>query len=554
MEPDNQNNNMNPVNNPTNAGGVPNEMPASEPSVTPTPSPAQVPVPEPVQPVPPVAPEPTAVPTPPTPEPVPVPLSTSVPTSTPPQQQTSVPVPPAPAPTPAKPFVPNYGAQSSENKSGGKGFLLLIGILIAVLVLGAGAYLFFNMNKTETQLAPENAVTYTLDEMEKPLSVAKEQYNSIKPLSLSADQIPEGAVVVGPAYVSLKNNKISLISSAVPNVNNPGSLTLLMIDNVTDRNGNVYAGDEPDEDFFTDINWSFVDTESFGLRMSSDRHWYHSDNKDLKDQDIANITGRLVFNLPTDISEMTFDASEIGVTKTVNGVSITLDEIGERDAVAYTYDEESQLVQNDVKETFVKYTYSGMENLYSDLVAYSDVDNTKALKSESTSSNTSSEDALGVVKTVSSTFSEPIEKIVLYIAKDIYHVEYPFSIDNSASKPVSATDIDSTGQGAVSEKEAVITGMMNTRAVFESGDISTIRDYLQKISVTSEQLDQLNEMTDEDILDLSDLMSAFAISESDLRSPDAIWQIGETEATVEISDGEGGTSSQTARKIDGVWY
>jgi len=460
---------------------------------------------------------------------------------------------PAPPQTSSSSSVHDNIYRGTNGGNGNKKVTIGIIVLVIIIALGVAVFLL-NQNHSSSATNDEQVTAYTLDEIQKPLSVTAEEYNSIKPLSLSVDQIPEGAVVAGPAYVSLKNYKISLISSPVPNVNNSRSSSLVMIDNVTDRNGNVYAGDEPDEDFFTDINWDFIDTEPIGLRMFGSRNWYHPKDKDLKDQDIANITGRLVFNLPIDITEMTFDTSEIGVTKTVNGVSITLDEIGERNADAFFYDEESQVNPNSEKETFVKYTYSGKVSLYSDLIAYSSADNTKSLKNESIRVRSTSDG--DTETTLTETFSEPVGKIIFYIAKDIYHVEYPFSINNPEPKQISGADIENGEQGSISEKELIIEGMLRTLNVFKSKDIEKIRTYIKKTS--SIQTDADNEMfekmTDKEIIDFASLIVDVSISEEKLRSPDAIWQIGETEATVEISDGEGGTSSQTAQKIDGVWY
>lgn len=124
----------------------------------------------------------------------------------------------------------------------------------------------------------------------------------------------------------------------------------------------------------------------------------------------------------------------------------------------------------------------------------------------------------------------------------------PAATSQSVARPVStATPTD--------EKEAIIAGFVERMAVFGTADAKKIRAYMETAMTKPEDGQKLKAMPDKELLEMASFLTSFVpMTVADLRSPSAVWQIGDKEAKVTIQAAEGGKMSTTFVKINGKWY
>jgi len=445
-----------------------------------------------------------------------------------------------PAPEQTAPVGPQFNSPKGNKTP------VIIAVVVLLLIIGGAIWYFGLSNKGVNQKSEQKK--FTKEELSLPINVSVDYYKSIKPLELSANQIPKDAVIAGPTYVSLKNNEIEIISAPVPNLAGKKSIfsdsqiSLLTFDSIIDRKGKSYKGDDADEDFFNVLSWDILEDPSLGIRMSTSRRWYSMNGDKLKDEDIASIKGRLILNLPVDVAEISFGVDEVGKTKTANGVSVTMNNISK-----------SVDAEHSMGDYFVEYTFNGKDSLLQETRAYS---NNNYVESVGSTGIPVSEDSLGAEKGMELYFSEPVDKVTLYIAKEIYHVEFPFTVNNSLSAPTYGTETkNDTKSSSLSDKDQIIKAILNASSVMKSADVKKIRAYLNSIAPVEERR-ELEKSSDKELLEVASYISSMTgdISEEKLRSGDAVWQIGETEASVKVKGSDGSTNTYSSRKVNGVWY
>ncbi len=103
------------------------------------------------------------------------------------------------------------------------------------------------------------------------------------------------------------------------------------------------------------------------------------------------------------------------------------------------------------------------------------------------------------------------------------------------------------------DKDDIIKRILHTQEIMDSKDILKIKEYVGLVTGGDvAALDQINAMSDADIMMFANTVAGTHVTEDQLRSSDTTFDIGENEAVVTIKKGPE-TNTLTVRKFNGQW-
>lgn len=403
---------------------------------------------------------------------------------------------------------------------------LLFGSLIFLIIIAAGGVVVWKMGLIKPNSSPV-ASTSTAPDVAPAKIYSAEELNKLMPVA--AAEYERLLSDLKPKFI-LDNDDLSVILPSVPNLVHPDpseSNLLLVATSAQDWSGKDYPRDPAAKE--GDI-WSRAEAAvSADLEIVGKNPFFLHQLKGLTGVQVASVTGKLVLKLPVDIQELAFRSDEASTTKMANGVSVSLLSL--------------QVDPVDKSKVQIKYTLTGDENLILDRHLVSG--ETPVGHFSSRMGNGEIEENY-VLQSGEATTSLGFK---FYVANSWERREYPFTVNNSQPKPLA----DGSSPGAVgTEKDQVIAAILNRQTVLASQDVAKIKALLVK-SVPADQLAEFNQGSDEDILGLAAMMSVFAVTEAQLRSPTTVWQMSQSEATATIVEGSSKTSVNSV-KVNGVWY
>lgn len=152
-------------------------------------------------------------------------------------------------------------------------------------------------------------------------------------------------------------------------------------------------------------------------------------------------------------------------------------------------------------------------------------------------------------------------------------VNYPFTLNvasgaasnvsaaiptaTKASAPAATTQTAPAKSTATnSEINAVIAGILKTREVFISADAAKIRAYLLKVVVDPADKQDIEAMSDDELLSEAGFMAAMyeELTEDVLRSPYVTITVTGDTASIKMTAPDGTKATFSAKKANGVWY
>ena len=441
-------------------------------------------------------------------------------------------------------FVPQPSVQppqppQSQGSSAGK--LVLIIVILVVLGALSGGWYYYNSSKNPTVPATTenntsaqsmtNTKVFTKDEVGGISAVEASDYEQAIIAPPTGLLRPEGAVVFGPALVSLKNDDLEVLLPALPNLLSVRGSVRVFIDEIRDRSGAIHVVDKPEDEngIFTVLDLRL--SESPVLYFSGSRHIFLTG---VEDSNFLTAKGKVILTLPVNIESVTFTKADIGKPKTVNNASITLDSITKTS-----------------KNYEVKFHYQGRKEAL--LTEHATSEDGSEQISSNWSSSVIAEDSQGVTLVKDMFFDKSVSSLVVYVAEDSLKKVYNFTVKNSMPEPTTSSSSGTVGNE--SEKEQIISAILTMQDIMGSKDVKRIKTYFAEILVLPEEKAELDKKSDKDILDLAEFLFLIdPITAEQMRLPSSIWQITDTKATVKVITGENETVTKEATKINGKWH
>ncbi len=438
-----------------------------------------------------------------------------------------------------------------------KGLYASIAVVI-VFILALGGYLLYsNVLKPKAE-ARARAEKFAL--LDQKIAAAGEEY---VPLTTEEYDMLLSRPVENPAVkgitgttsgiaIGFDGSEISAAFAKIPNVDSPQEV-FIRLDSIKKKDGtevfDLESSFEADNDMFTDLE---LDKRSSGITPywigSRDVH-LTNDNYNLKASDVASVSGKVVFSLPTNIQILTLTAADKGVEKAFGGGFVTLE---------------------DITDSKVTYSYSGFPD---DFYAETGVDiNGKEVYVDDYNCE-------------NGTCEMTVDHAVAYkfYAATVVEKEYPFTLLATGTTPVVAktaptapavTTVEpkiqempaaATSESVtVEEKKAVIAAYFSFEKILDSKDANQFLTFIKKAYPDRAAEAQAEFDKDPDIQkNFGEAVSMFKmamgygdVTDALLRSTKAQWsKDDESHISIEIDGSdEDSTNSLSFKKVAGVWY
>ncbi len=419
---------------------------------------------------------------------------------------------------------------------------ILLIILGSIILIAATAFALWkvgiiktdsfslDLSGTESTTTPATSKTYTAEELGTRLAITAEEYSQL--------------LQNFKFETSLENNRLEIYTPALPNLAfkpNFKSNIFLTPQIIKDWSGKTYQTKYAKEGVWSEIELYLDKSAPEGL---SGTEWL-SPIEELSDgSQIASLTGTLTLKLPLNIEEIILRPNETGTIKEVNGIKVKLNYLATD--------------PQDKTKIVAVYTIIGDKDKVSGNVL---LNGNSPIGRFVSQVRTEEEAEFIYTLTYSVKNDETVNDLGLkiYLAKDYEQREYPFEVKNSLPQPTNATaTAKSTNKPSPlpnnpvekTEKDKIISAILYRQQIFATNDVNKIRSFLLEEMKQTEE--DVRNLSDEEVLEMAEMMSIFEVTEDQLRSPTTIWQIDEDEATATVYE-EGAEISANSVKINGVW-
>ncbi len=438
-----------------------------------------------------------------------------------------------------------------------KGLYASIAVVVVFILAFGGYLLYANVLKPKAEARARAEKLAVLDQKiaaagQEYVSLTTDEYDLLLSRPVQNPAVKGITGTTSGITVGFDGSEISAAFAKIPNVDSSKEV-FIRLDSIKKKDGtevfDAESSFEADNDMFTDLD---LDKRSSGTTpywMGARDVHLTDGNYTLKASDVASVSGKIIFNLPTNIQILTLTAADKGIEKAFGGGFVTLE---------------------DITDTTVTYSYSGFpDDFYAETGV--DANGKEVYVDDYNCSNGTCE--MTVDHAVGYKF---------YVAT-IVPKEYPFTIQaagvtpatvkTAPVAPVSTTvepktqempAVASSGSVTAEEKNAVIAAYFSFEKILDSKDANQFLAFIKKAYPDRAAEAQAEFDKDPDIQkNFAESVSMFKmamgygdVTDAVLRSTKAQWsKDDDSSINIEVTGAdEDSTNSLYFKKVAGVWY
>lgn len=428
---------------------------------------------------------------------------------------------------------------------------VLIGALVVVLVaLGSAGYFWYSRQTPKSpsgsvvvQKAPESKSPTPL-ELRQPQNVGEAAYEAAFSAAISNASMTEGGFVDAKGvYVSLRDGSIGVrIPGTIPNlVFLPKGEVDIQVTDARDASGTSLF--DPSNTFETDSFFTLTRLKEVSqpeYAFTGERRIHLKEN--VSSDDISRVDGHVVLNLPVGLTPIALTAADKGQTKQAVG-KVLLEEWSVTPNNG-RYDDAPPTT------TEVTIRYEGFQEKIRAIKAY----DASGAELDQVGGDDPYREGFATDE-YHLAFGGAATVVKFFEADRSFMKSFPFTVDLASV----ASYVAPSGT-----QEEVVQSIIQTQNVLTSKDPKQIREYMRKYATATEnrdQLEELNQQTDAQLLELSKMIEAFVIPgtpeqiREELLSSKTrwIWQ-DENHVTVKYRASQSDTMTLAMQKVNGAWY